>query len=52
MWVCINSPDKQLQNYNGWYERTPDGMGVKGKTILSFDSYFDFWIAYTTPLSD
>lgn len=52
MWVCINSPDKQLQNYNGWYERTPDGMGVRGKTILSFDSYFDFWIAYTTPLSD
>lgn len=52
MWVCINSPDKQLQNYNGWYERTPDGMGVKGKTLLSFDSYFDFWIAYTTPLSD
>lgn len=52
MWVCINSPDKKLQNYNGWYERTADGMGVKGKTILSYDSYFDFWIAYTTPLSD
>lgn len=52
MWVCINSPDKQLQNYNGWYERTADGMGVKGKTILSYDSYFDLWIAYTTPLSD
>lgn len=52
MWVCINSPDKNLQNYNGWYERTSDGMGVKGKTLLSFDSYFDLWIAYTTPLSD
>lgn len=52
MWVCINSPDKQLQNYNGWYERTSDGMGVKGKTLLSYDSYFDFWIAYTTPLLD
>lgn len=52
MWVCINSPDKQLQNYNGWYERTADGIGVKGKTLLSFDSYFDLWIAYTTPLSD
>lgn len=52
MWVCINSPDKLLQTYNGWYERTADGMGVKGKTILSYDSYFDFWIAYTTPLSD
>lgn len=52
MWVCISSPDKQLQSYNGWYERTDDGMGVRGKTLLSFDSYFDFWIAYTTPLSD
>ena len=52
MWVCINSPDKKLQNYNGWYERTADGMGVKGKTLLSFDSYFDLWVAYTTPLSD
>ena len=29
MWVYINSPDKKLQNYNGWYERTADGMGVK-----------------------
>lgn len=52
MWVCINSPDKVLQNYNGWYTRTSDGLGVKGKTILSFDSYFDLWLAYTTPLSD
>lgn len=52
MWVCINSPDKTLQNYNGWYERTADGLGVKGKTILSFESYFDLWLAYTTPLSD
>lgn len=52
MWVCINSPDKVLQQYNGWYERTADGIGVKGKTILSFDSYFDLWLAYTTPLSD
>lgn len=52
MWVCINSPDKSLQQYNGWYDRTPDGLGVKGKTILSFDSYFDLWLAYTTPLSD
>lgn len=52
MWVCINSPDKNMQDYNGWYTRTPDGLGVKGKTILSFDSYFDLWLAYTTPLSD
>lgn len=52
MWVCINSPDKSMQSYNGWYVRTPDGLGVKGKTILSFDSYFDFWIAYTTPIDD
>lgn len=50
MWVCINSPDKTMQSYNGWYTRTSDGLGVKGKTILSFDSYFDLWIAYTTPL--
>lgn len=52
MWVCINSPDKSLQNLNGWYVRTSDGLGVKGKTILSFDSYFDLWLAYTTPLTD
>lgn len=50
MWVCINSPDKSLQNLNGWYTRTADGIGVKGKTLLSFDSYFDFWLAYTTPI--
>lgn len=52
MWVCINSPDPNMQSYNGWYTRIPDGTGVKGKTILSFDSYFDFWIAYTSPLTD
>lgn len=52
MWVCINSPDKSLQLLNGWYSRTSDGIGVKGKTFLSFDSYFDFWIAYTTPISE
>lgn len=52
MWVCISSPDKSLQNLNGWYTRTTDGIGVKGKTLLSFDSYFDFWIAYTTPISE
>ena len=52
MWVCINSPDQALQQYNGWYTKTPDGLGVKGKTILSYDSYFDLWLAYTTPLSD
>lgn len=52
MWVCINSPDQNLQQYNGWYTKTPDGFGVKGKTLLSYDSYFDLWIAYTTPLSD
>ena len=52
MWVCINSPDKNLQSLNGWYIRTPDGLGVKGKTLLSYDSYFDLWLAYTTPLSD
>ena len=52
MWVCINSPDKTLQELNGWYTRTADGLGVKGKTLLSFDSYFDLWLAYTTPLSD
>lgn len=52
MWVCINSPDKNLQSLNGWYTKTADGLGVKGKTILSFDSYFDLWLAYTTPLSD
>lgn len=52
MWVCINSPDKSLQYLNGWYIRTSDGIGVKGKTMLSFDSYFDFWIAYTTPISE
>ena len=52
MWVCINSPDLKMQELNGWYTRTPDGLGVKGKTLLSFDSYFDFWLAYTTPLSD
>lgn len=52
MWVCINSPDSSLQNLNGWYIRTTDGIGVKGKTFLSFDSYFDLWIAYTTPLDD
>lgn len=52
MWVCINSPDKSLQSLNGWYIRTNDGLGVKGKTILSFDSYFDLWLAYTTPLTD
>ena len=52
MWVCINSPDPKMQELNGWYTRTPDGIGVKGKTLLSFDSYFDFWLAYTTPLSD
>ena len=52
MWVCINSPDKNLQNLNGWYVKTSDGLGVKGKTLLSYDSYFDLWLAYTTPLSD
>ena len=52
MWVCINSPDKNMQSLNGWYTRTPDGLGVKGKALLSFDSYFDLWLAYTTPLSD
>lgn len=52
MWVCINSPDKHMQELNGWYIRTPDGLGVKGKCLLSFDSYFDLWLAYTTPLSD
>lgn len=52
MWVCINSPDPKMQELNGWYTRTPDGLGVKGKSILSFDSYFDLWLAYTTPLSD
>ena len=52
MWVCINSPDLNMQRYNGWYTRMPDGTGVKGKTILSFDSYFDLWIAYTSPLTD
>ena len=52
MWVCINSPDKSLQHLNGWYIRTSDGIGVKGKTFLSFDSYFDFWIAYTTPIAE
>ena len=52
MWVCINSPDIKMQELNGWYTRTPDGLGVKGKTLLSFDSYFDLWLAYTTPLSD
>ena len=52
MWVCINSPDLKMQELNGWYTRTPDGLGVKGKTLLSFDSYFDLWLAYTTPLSD
>lgn len=52
MWVCINSPDKNMQSLNGWYTRTSDGLGVKGKTLLSFDSYFDLWIAYTTPLDD
>lgn len=52
MWVCINSPDINMQNFNGWYTRTGDGKGVVGKTILSFDSYFDLWIAYTTPLTD
>lgn len=52
IWVCINSPDPKMQELNGWYTRTPDGIGVKGKTLLSFDSYFDFWLAYTTPLSD
>lgn len=52
MWVCINSPDKNMQALNGWYTRMPDGTGVKGKTVLSFDSYFDLWLAYTTPLSD
>lgn len=52
MWVCINSPDKAMQNLNGWYTRTLDGTCVKGKTLLSFDSYFDLWIAYTTPLTD
>lgn len=31
IWVCINSPDAKLQNYNGWYERTSDGMGVKDR---------------------
>ncbi len=52
MWVCINSPDPNMQSYNGWYTRIADGTGVKGKTILSFDSYFDLWIAYTSPLTD
>lgn len=52
IWVCINSPDPTMQNYNGWYTKTADGMGVKGKTILSYDSYFDLWIAYTSPLTD
>lgn len=52
MWVCINSPDLKMQELNGWYTRTPDGLGVKGKTLLSFDSYFDFWLAYTSPLTD
>lgn len=52
MWVCIDSPDKSLQHLNGWYIRTSDGIGVKGKTFLSFDSYFDFWIAYTTPIAE
>lgn len=52
MWVCINSPDKSLQYLNGWYTKTSDGIGVKGKTLLSFDSYFDLWIAYTTPISE
>lgn len=36
MWVCINSPDPKMQELNGWYTRTPDGIGVKGKTLLSF----------------
>lgn len=52
MWVCINSPDSKMQELNGWYTKTADGIGVKGKTLLSYDSYFDFWLAYTTPLSD
>lgn len=52
MWVCINSPDAALQSLNGWYTRTSDGLGVKGKTLLSFDSYFDLWLAYTSPLVD
>lgn len=52
MWVCINSPDKSMQNFNGWYVRSSDGIGVKGKTFLSFDSYFELWLAYTTPLSE
>lgn len=52
MWVCINSPDEHLQALNGWYTKTADGYGVKGKTILSYDSYFDLWLAYTSPLTD
>lgn len=52
MWVCINSPDKNMQNLNGWYTKLPDGSGVKGKTLLSYDSYFELWLAYTTPISD
>lgn len=52
MWVCINSPDQSLQQLNGWYTKTADGIGVKGKTFLSYDSYFELWLAYTTPLSD
>lgn len=52
MWVCINSPDKSLQSLNGWYIKTTDGIGVKGKTLLSYDSYFDLWLAYTTPLCE
>lgn len=52
MWVCINSPDEHLQSLNGWYTKMPDGSGVKGKTILSYDSYFDLWLAYTSPLTD
>lgn len=52
MWVCLNSPDPAMQALNGWYTRMSDGSGVKGKTLLSFDSYFELWIAYTTPLDD
>lgn len=52
MWVCINSPDNRMQELNGWYQKTPDGIGVKGKTFLSYDSYFELWIAYTSPLTD
>lgn len=52
MWVCINSPDPKMQELNGWYTKTTDGSGVKGKTFLSYDSYFELWLAYTTPLTD